>query len=51
VVAEGCADKIAIPIPESIRQLYELKIGKSFEIRSKELDGNLFINLVTSLED
>jgi hypothetical protein len=50
VLLEGCENKLAVEIPKSITTLYRLKVGTEFEIRAKEIEGHLLINLVTELE-
>lgn len=41
----------SIILPDSLVNLYSLKSGQEFEIKSKDNGCLLFINLVTKLQD
>ena len=43
--------KATIILPDSLVNLYSLKKGQEFELKSKEQGDLLFINLVTKIQD
>jgi hypothetical protein len=51
VKLEGCDKKLAVEIPKTITELYSLKIGTMFQLRAKEVQGHLSINLITELTE